>query len=139
MPSLQDLEASRPGSADNSRKNKRKNFRPRNIVYSSTNEGAEGGGGEGIEEVVDDEEINEEERKNSPMDLSVSNRPQEFDSSSEGCDSPRPGVSPGPSPSASPGLAGSPGLASSPVPSPSPNMPRPPGILQLSYTLLLIL
>lgn len=62
------------------------------------------------------------------MDLSVSNRPQEFDSSSEGCDSPRPGVSPGPSPSASPGLAGSPGLASSPGPSPSPNMPRPPGI-----------
>ena len=124
LAALQEI-ASRPGSADNSRKNKRKNFRPRNIVYDNTENGGEDGGDIDID---DDKEEGDEERKNSPMDLSVSNRPPDFDSSSEGgCDSPNPGVSPGPGTSPGQSRSGSPGImASSPIPSQSPNQPSKP-------------
>ena len=123
LAALQEI-ASRPGSADNSRKNKRKNFRPRNIVYDNTENGEDGGD----IDIDDDKEEGDEERKNSPMDLSVSNRPPDFDSSSEGgCDSPNPGVSPGPGTSPGQSRSGSPGImASSPIPSQSPNQPSKP-------------
>ena len=64
-----DLEPSRTGSADNSRKNKRKNFRPRNIIYSN-NESDDGDG-------------KVRERDNSPMDLSVASSRPNLDSDSE--------------------------------------------------------
>ena len=70
----QDQDASRSGSTENGRKNKRKQMKPRNIVYSmndncdSDNEGGQA-----------------PERENSPMDLSVapSQRVAESDSDSE--------------------------------------------------------
>ena len=63
-----DLDSSRTGSADLSRKNKRKNFRPRNIIYSNNDS--------------DGEEKTAGGQDNSPMDLSVAGRPQ-LDSDSE--------------------------------------------------------
>jgi len=89
--SLLDQEPSRAGSADNSRKNKRKQFRPRNIVYSVNDESDNDDGAQ-----VHDQEnpavnlynrrnhISQSERENSPMDLSVPPRPDlESDSESE--------------------------------------------------------
>ena len=68
----------RAGSADNGRKNKRKQFKPRNIIYSMNEESEEAGRGR---------HSHNSERENSPMDLSVGPGPgqpsQESDSDSE--------------------------------------------------------
>ena len=78
---------SRAGSADNGRKNKRKQFKPRNIVYSMNDDSDNETGGR----VRQEENIRNSatsERENSPMDLSVlrpPTRPEpESDSDSEG-------------------------------------------------------
>ena len=63
-----DLEPSRAGSADQSRRNKRKNFRPRNIVYSTNDSDGEEKG---------------RTADNSPMDLSVAGGRPNLDSDSE--------------------------------------------------------
>lgn len=90
--SLLDQEPSRSGSADNSRKNKRKQFRPRNIVYS-LNEDSDNEDGSSQMHDQDNPALNlynrrshipQSERENSPMDLSVPPRPDlESDSESE--------------------------------------------------------
>lgn len=72
----QDQDASRSGSTDNGRKNKRKQMKPRNIVYSMNDNDSDNEGGQAPE------------RENSPMDLSVAPRPgqeqrAESDSDSE--------------------------------------------------------
>ena len=73
----QDQDPSRSGSTDNGRKNKRKQMKPRNIVYSMKDNDSDNEGGQAPE------------RENSPMDLSVAPRPdqgqrRESDSDSEG-------------------------------------------------------
>ena len=70
----------RAGSADNGRKNKRKQFKPRNIIYSLNEESEE-------TEARLGRNSHNSERENSPMDLSVGPGPgqpsQESDSDSE--------------------------------------------------------
>ena len=74
---------SRAGSADNGRKNKRKQFKPRNIIYSMNDDSDT----DGVERKIARRNSNNSERENSPMDLSVGpavSRPApESDSDSE--------------------------------------------------------
>ena len=57
---------SRTGSADNGRKNKRKQFKPRNIVYSMNEDSDQEGGAKDVRR-----NSATSERENSPMDLST--------------------------------------------------------------------
>ena len=76
-----DQDPPRSGSGDNGRRNKRKQFKPRNIVYSMNDNDSDNEGGQ-----ASTRSPAPGERDNSPMDLSVAPRPgqqQECDSDSD--------------------------------------------------------